>query len=121
MTRVASDRTRVDKKQFHIPIPKLILGEKISLCSPTSNSRPTKSISRPRPYLFFSAQSLQKPFDPQEIKKLLANSKEYPASPSLKIQICCNGIVIIELDGLLVATGEIPSVDLEKRAPMRFV
>ena len=121
MTRVASDRTRVDKKQFHIPIPKLILGEKISLCSPTSNSRPTKSISRPRLYLFFSAQSLQKPFDPQEIKKSLANSKEYPASPSLKIQICCNGIVIIELDGLLMATGEIPSVDLEKRAPMRFV
>ena len=29
--------------------------------------------------------------------------------------------VIIELDGLLMATGEIPSVDLEKRAPMRFV
>merc|ERR1712173_213417 len=25
-----------------------------------------------------------------------------------------------ELDGLLMATGEIPSVDLEKRAPMRF-
>ena len=28
---------------------------------------------------------------------------------------------IIELDGLLAGAGEIPSVDLEKRAPMRFV
>ena len=28
---------------------------------------------------------------------------------------------IVELDGLLVGSGEIPSVDLEKRAPMRFV
>ena len=28
---------------------------------------------------------------------------------------------IVELDGLLGAAGEIPSVDLEKRAPMRFV
>ena len=25
-----------------------------------------------------------------------------------------------ELDGLLVGAGEIPAVDLEKRAPMRF-
>ena len=28
---------------------------------------------------------------------------------------------ILELDGLLVGSGEVPSVDLEKRAPMRFV
>ena len=28
---------------------------------------------------------------------------------------------LIELDGLLGGAGEIPSVDLEKRAPMRFV
>ena len=28
---------------------------------------------------------------------------------------------IVELDGLLGGTGEIPSVDVEKRAPMRFV
>ena len=28
---------------------------------------------------------------------------------------------IIELDGLLGGAGEIASVDLEKRAPMRFV
>ena len=43
---------------------------------------------------------------------LLHTIKNYKNSPDH---------AIIELDGLLAGAGEIPSVDLEKRAPMRFV